>query len=209
MVEISLSGSGEGPGRAIDRGYSTFGAEGLALSPDGGLLAWANGDEVHSHGLTDDLVASGSVRLVALAGESAGREIARVENSAGRPIRWDDTEREMRAAWEGEPLVFSGDGTRLIAWNRLYAVADLALLGELPDHDQALAIPGTNRVLLRTADTVLVWDIDARSAVADFSDALRPGERMDPPRGMSISTCGRAVTTVERSQLRSWSIRPW
>ena len=34
MVEISLSGSGEGPGRATGRGYSTFDAK-TDLTPEG------------------------------------------------------------------------------------------------------------------------------------------------------------------------------
>jgi hypothetical protein len=193
---------GELPAVEVAGELSDFGAAGIALSPDGRLLAWANDAEIHSHGLTDDTLSPGSIRIVSLEGDATGREIARVEEGARRPVRYLDVpDRDIRAAWEGEPLVFSADGTRLVAWNRLYAVPDLA--------DQALAIPGTNRLLLRTATTVLVWDLGARSVAADLSDALRPGETMDPPRGMSISTCGRAVTTVERTQLRSWSIRPW
>ena len=45
MVQISLSGSGEGPGRAIARGYST---RPLATSGRGGESAWGTPPGVSS-----------------------------------------------------------------------------------------------------------------------------------------------------------------
>jgi WD40 repeat protein len=210
------------PGTGRERDFPLTGASRLAFAPDGSYLA--------------------SVQYGAAVGAGGGAPSSPGSRPQGGLHCWDPNTGELRAAWPSEPpaarcLTFSPDGMLLatgcldgtvILWDTSSGKpigtlgqparsTDVSSPAAMDQFIWLMAFAGGSRMLVTgTSQTLTVWDITTRQALATHRHkgkhyqgiAVSPGGRLLATANNDATVRFRLLPGLEERQAFTWKIGP-